>query len=63
MYQRPIISCNGSITEAIGKFVQFHLRDLSNKHEAFIQDSPDFLRSLEADLNEQDIMKKVSLNT
>ena len=43
---RPIISGTNSITEALGKYVQYHIKDVANKHESYIQDSPDFLRTL-----------------
>ena len=55
--ERPIVSCNGSITENIGKFVQNFLKEVSNTHSSFVQDSPDFLRCLEADLNDQDVIE------
>ena len=45
--ERPIVSCNGSITENLGKFVQSFLKNVSNTHEAYLQDSADFLRCLD----------------
>jgi hypothetical protein len=47
---RPIISGNGSITENISKFVDFHAKPLVQNLPSYIQDTPDFLRKLE-DLN------------
>ena len=44
---RPIISGSGSILENIGQYLTFHLKDISNKHDTFIQDTPDFLRKAE----------------
>ena len=48
---RPIISGNGSVTENISKFVDFHVKDLVKSLPTYIQDTPDFLRNLE-DLNQ-----------
>ena len=44
---RPIISASGSITENIGRFVEFHIHSESVKHETYIEDTPDFLRIVE----------------
>ena len=41
---RPIISGSGSIIEGIGYYVEHHIKNLSNTHHSYIQDSPDFLR-------------------
>ena len=54
--ERPIISCSGSMTEYIGKFVEHHLKDVANSHESFLQDTPDFLRKIE-ELNEDEVVK------
>ena len=54
--ERPIISGCGSITEQIGKYCQSFLSQISNKHESYLQDSPDFLRSLEDDLNDAKVI-------
>ena len=45
--ERPIISGSGSITENISLFVEHHIKNLANKHHSYLQDTPDFLRSLE----------------
>ena len=44
---RPIVSCSGSITENIGSYVEHHLKDLANKHNSYLKDTPDFLRVIE----------------
>lgn len=44
---RPIISNCGSITENIGVFVQHHIKQFSKLHPSFLEDSPDFLRTIE----------------
>ena len=43
---RPITSGSGSITEGIATFVEFHIQGISTKHETYLQDTPDFLRSI-----------------
>ena len=45
---RPIISGSGSITENMGQFVEHHIKPLSNKHQSYLQDTPHFLRVIEA---------------
>ena len=52
---RAIISGSGSILENPSKFVDFHLKDLADKHESYIQDTPDFIRKVE------ELNKKTSL--
>ena len=49
--ERPIISGSGSVTENLGLFVEHSIKDLANKHDTFLQDTPDFLRAIES-LNE-----------
>ena len=44
---RPIISGSGAITENISLFVEHHIRDISTKHEAYLQDTPHFLRVID----------------
>ena len=46
--ERPIISCCNSITENIGEFCASKLRTISNKHDSYLQDTPDFLRYIDA---------------
>ena len=50
--ERPIISGSGSITENISLFVEHHIKNLSNKHPSYLQDTPDFLRMIE-DINDK----------
>ena len=45
--ERPIVSGSGSITENAGKFVAHHLKDVSNKHDTYLEDTPDFIRKVE----------------
>ena len=45
--ERPIISGSGSITEGIGEYVNFHIKEIGTKHDSYIQDTPDFLRIIE----------------
>ena len=45
--ERPIISGSGSMTENIGKFTDYHLKPVANKHQSYLQDTPDFLRKLD----------------
>ena len=45
---RPIISGSGSFTENISIFVDHHLKPLADKHPSYLQDTPDFLRFIEA---------------
>ena len=45
--ERPIISGSGSITEGIGEYVHYHIRDLGTQHDSYIQDTPDFLIMIE----------------
>ena len=44
---RPLISGSGSITENIAIFVEHHLKHIANKHDTYLQDTPDFLRRVE----------------
>ena len=48
--ERPIISCSGSISENIGRFVDHHIKPLANNHPSYLQDTPHYLREIE-DLN------------
>ena len=45
--ERPIISGSNSITENASLFVEHHIKELGNKHEAFLKDTPHFLREIE----------------
>ena len=36
-----------TVTENIGLFVEYFLKDLSNVHPSYLQDTPDFLREVE----------------
>ena len=39
---RPIISGKESITENIGIYVENYLKEISNKHSSYLQDTPHF---------------------
>ena len=43
---RPIISGNGSITENLSRFVDFHAKPLVKDLPSYIKDTPDFLRKI-----------------
>ena len=45
---RPIISGNGTATEKISLFLDYHLKPLVPKLDSYVQDDMDFLRKLEA---------------
>ena len=44
--ERPIISQSGSMCENIAQFVEFHINHIGMQHESFLQDTPDFLRTI-----------------
>ena len=44
---RPIVSANGTATEAISAFADFHLKDLVPNLDSYIQDTTHFLQKLE----------------
>ena len=58
--ERPIISASGSITENIALFVENQIKDLANKHSTYLQDTPDFLRTIE-DINENNYIPEGSM--
>ena len=37
---RPIISGCESITENIGTFIEYNIKDIATKHKSFLQDTP-----------------------
>ena len=43
---RPIVSTSGTTLENVAVFVEHHLKQLAQSHEAFIKDTPDFLREI-----------------
>ena len=49
---RPIISGSGSITENIGLYVEYHIKDLIKSYPSILEDTPDFLRSIEREINQ-----------
>ena len=44
---RPIISQSGSICEGIATYVEHFLKPLGIQHESYLQDTPDFLRTVQ----------------
>ena len=45
--ERPIVSSYDSVTKNIGKFVEYHLQEVSTAHPSYLQDTPDFIRNIE----------------
>ena len=45
---RPIVSGSGSVTENIAAFVDHHIKDTSKQHQAYLRDTPDFLRFVQS---------------
>ena len=41
---RAIVSGSGSITENISIFLEYHIKEMSMKHQSYLQDTPHFLR-------------------
>jgi peptide-methionine (R)-S-oxide reductase len=54
---RPIISGSGSLTENISRFIDFHIKGFVKEIPSYLQDTPDFLRTLE-DINKQGPLPK-----
>ena len=44
---RPIVSCNNSMTENIGFYVEHQIKELATKHETYLKDTPEFLRAID----------------
>ena len=59
---RRIISGNGSITEHISRFIDFHVKGLVPDIDSYLQDTPHFLRCIQ-DLNEGEIPPNAVLLT
>ena len=55
--ERPIVSTCGSFTERIGQYVQHHLKSLSNIHPSYLQDSPDYIRAIENEINANNLIE------
>ena len=55
---RPIVSGSGSMTESVSLFVQHHIKHISKTHASYLQDTPDFLRTIE-NINEGQICLKM----
>ena len=46
--ERPIISGSGSFTENPSLFIEHHIKHLGKQHPSFLEDTPHFLREIEA---------------
>ena len=57
---RPIVSVSGSFSENIGVFIEHHIKDLVWKYPDILEDTPDFLRNLEKEINQG---RKLSSNS
>ena len=57
---RPIISGSGGYTENIAKFVDFHAKALVTTIPSYLQDTPDFLRTLDS-INNQETLPPNSI--
>ena len=44
--ERPIVSGCKYITSNIGKYVEFHLNEVSTMHPSYLQDTPDLIRKI-----------------
>ena len=42
--ERAIVSQCGSMTSTIGKFVDYHIKDVSTQYASYLQDTPHFIR-------------------
>ena len=65
---RPIVSGNGSVTENISKFVDFHSKCLTKNVPSFIEDTPDFLRILDTlnksnEISDSDILVTIDVSS
>ena len=45
--ERAIVNQCGSMTLNIGKYVDFHIKDVSTQHASYLQDTPHFIRKIE----------------
>ena len=54
----PIIGGSGSLTENLGVYIEHHIKDIANKHETYLQDTPDFLRIINTINQGQNLPKK-----
>ena len=52
------MSTCGSFSEKIGQYVQHYLKKYSNIHPSYLQDSPDFLRLIESEVNVKNILEE-----
>ena len=44
---RHIISCRDTVIQNIGRWVEYHLKQLSRQHAAYLKDTSQFLRYIE----------------
>ena len=57
---RFIVSSNGTAIENLARWIEFHLKTLANKHNAFLKDTKDFLNYIESK-NEEGPFEKEKL--
>ena len=57
---RPIVSGCQSTTSNIGKFVEFHMKEVSTQHPSYLEDTPDFIRRIE-EINKKGKLPKNAL--
>ena len=60
---RPIVSGSGSIAENLSKYVDHHISEGAKTHEAYLQDTPDFLRNIERINSEYNLSENTILAT
>ena len=60
---RPIVSGSGSMTENSSIFVQHHIKEVSKTHPSYLQDTPDFLRTIDKINEGPDLPKDAMLVT
>ena len=60
---RPIISQSGTICENIATYVDHHINHIGSTHESFLQDTPDFLRTIQQINRGQPLGKNTVLTT
>ena len=51
---RPISSGSGSIYEQIGRYLEHHIKDVAKEYPSYLQDTLDFIRSIEQ-INEEEV--------
>ena len=60
---RPIVSGCGSLTEKIGHFADYFVKEVATNHDSYSKDTPDFLRTIELINSEGKLPKNTILVT